>query len=132
MPSMASKRRPAKKPSAADETPLSARKNEVAEQEAKLRAQMEKYKKLIEDAPRLAKERERRLQEQFVIRKSRTEADGRSRAALRDRRYELNAGAPAKLKRLRAERNRGRLMFFILLLVFGGLVAWLYFNVLPH
>ena len=43
----------------AADTPLDARQRAIQEQEAKLRAQMEKYQKLIEEAPKLAKERER-------------------------------------------------------------------------
>lgn len=120
---------PAKKPVRGD-TPLDAKQKAIAEQEKKLQSQMEKYQKLIEEAPRLAKERDRKMREQFVTRAARTEQRGRPRAALPDRRYELNAAAPARQRRLRAEKNQGRMMFFILLLVFGAVVAWLYFAVL--
>ena len=132
MPTMAQKRRPAKTPPSLGENPITAQQKAIADKQARLRAQMEKCEKLIEDFPKLAEERDKKRREVFVTRASRTEQDGRSRAALRDRRYELNAGAPAKLKRLRAERNRGRLMFFVLLVVFSALIAWLYYNVLPH
>ena len=129
---MATRKTPGKKPAppVRGGTPLDARQKLVAEQEAKLRAQMDKYQQLIENAPRLAKERAKAQREQFVTRAARTEQTGRPRAAAPSRRYELNAGAPAKERRLRAERNQGRMMFFVLLLVFAGVVAWLYITVL--
>jgi hypothetical protein len=129
---MALRRRPAKKQSPKEETALEAQQKANAAAQAKIQADMEKYRKLIEDAPKLAKERARRARDQFVIRASRTEQRGVSRAALPDRRYDLDPGAPARQKRLRAERNRGRLMFCVLLLVFFSVMAWLYFSVIQQ
>jgi hypothetical protein len=127
-PVVPKKKRKGKDDEAAPDTTLDSKKKAVAADEAKLRAQMERYQKLIENAPKIAKERERRQREQFVTRAAR--ADHRpARAALPDRRYELNPGAPARQRRLRAERNRGRAMFFILLLIFAGVVGWLYFTI---
>jgi hypothetical protein len=121
----------AKKKPARSGTSLDAEKQAVAEQEAKLRAQMEKYQKLIEEAPKRAKALARARQEQLVAQRSKIQQpQGRARAALPDRRFELNAAAPARERRLRAERNQGRMMFFILLLVFASVVAWVYFTVL--
>lgn len=111
------------------DTPLDAKQRAIQEQEAKLRAQMEKYQKLIEEAPKLAKERERARREQFITRAARTDQRFGSRAALPDRRYELSSGTPGKQKRLRAERNRGRNTFFVLLLILGAAVAYLYFTI---
>ncbi|MHA3775242.1 hypothetical protein ACXR0O_27270 [Verrucomicrobiota bacterium sgz303538] len=111
------------------DTPLDAKQRAIQEQEAKLRAQMEKYQKLIEDAPKLAKERERVRREQFITRAARTEQRYGSRAALPDRRYELNAGLPGKQRRLRAERNRGRNTFFVLLLLLAIAATYLYFTI---
>ena len=108
------------------ETPIDAKQRAIAEQEAKLRAQMEKYERLIQEAPKIAKERDRARREQFITRASRTEGRYNSRAVIPDSRYELNAGAPAKMRRLRAERNRGRNTFFILLIVLAAAVLWLY------
>src|SRR4051812_12543608 len=110
-------------------TPLDAKQRAIAEQEAKLLAQEARLKRLIEEAPKLKKERERAQREQFITRASRTEQGPRPRAALPDSRYELNAGAPAKMRRLRAERNRGRNTFFLLLLLLAAAVCWLYFTV---
>ena len=110
----------------APDTTLDSKKKAMAAEEAKLREQMERYQRLIENAPKLAKERERRQREQFVTRASRADHRPGSRAALPDRRYELNPGAPARQRRLRAERNQGRMMFFILLLIFVAVVGWVY------
>ncbi len=114
-------------------TPLDAAQRKIAEEEAKVRAEMEKYQRLIEQAPKRAAEAKQRLEtqkriqrEEAVVRRSKIEGRFGSLAALPDRRYELNAGAPARQRRLRAERNRGRFMFFILLLVFAGTVAFLW------
>lgn len=126
---MAKRPLPKKKAPPKLETPIDTRQKAIAEQEAKVRLQMAKYEKLIEDAPRLAKERARVQREQFVTRAARADNSVPTRAvAPGRRRYELNAGAPARERRLRAERNAGRGMFFILLLVFAVVVAWLYFT----
>ena len=120
------KKRKGKDEPAAPDTTLDSKKKAMAAEEAKLREQMERYQRLIENAPKLAKERERRQREQFVTRASRADHRPGSRAALPDRRYELNPGAPARQRRLRAERNQGRMMFFILLLIFVAVVGWVY------
>jgi len=112
------------------DTALDAKQRAIIEQEAKLRAQMEKYQKMIEDAPKLAKERERVRREQFIKRAEHAEARFGATGRLPDRRYDLNVGLPARQRRLRQERNRGRMMFFVLLLVFAAVMAWLYFSVL--
>lgn len=115
---------------ASPDTPLTAKQRAIAEQEAKLRAQVERYQKLIEEAPKLAKERQRVQREQFINRASRTETRPGSRTSLPDRRYDLNVGTPARQRRLRSERNRGRMTFFVLLLVLAGAVLWLYYTVI--
>jgi hypothetical protein len=109
-------------------TPLDAAQRAIAEQEAKLRAQMEKYQKLIDQAPKLAEERDRIRREQARQRATHIERRFGNGASLPDRRFELNAGLPARQRRLRQERNRGRMMFFLLLLVFIGTVLWAYFT----
>jgi hypothetical protein len=111
------------------DTALDAKQRAIQEQEAKLRAQMEKYQKMIEEAPRLAKERERTRREQFIKRAAHAEARFGAGGRLPDRRYDLNVGLPARQRRLRQERNRGRMMFFVLLLVLAAVVAWLYFTI---
>jgi hypothetical protein len=126
---MAQPRKPAKKKVPSRDTPLDSAQKKIAEEEAKLQAKMQRYEKLIQEAPKIKQERQRIQREQFISRASRAESRAVSPAALPDRRmYELNAGAPYQHKRLRAERNRGRLTFFILLAVFGCVAAWVYFT----
>jgi hypothetical protein len=123
------KRKAAPKKGAKLETPLDAQLKALTEQANQLRAEKERCEKKIDILPKLAQERQRRRRDEFVTRAARTEQRVRPRAALPDPRYKLNADAPARQRRLRSERNEGRAMFFILLLVFGGVVAWLYLTV---
>jgi len=112
-------------------TPLDARRRSLAEEEAKLREQMEQNQKLIEDAPKIARERARQRSEELITRATRTDARPGSRAALIDRRfYEVNVAAPAQHRRLRSERRQGRLLFFLLLLLFCAAIFWLYYTVI--
>ena len=111
-------------------TPLDARQRAIAEQEAKLRAEMERCKKVIEEAPKIAEAQARQRREEFISRQSRTAARPASRAALPDIRYGLNNPLPEPRRRtLRSERQQGRLMFFVLLLIFTGVVYWVYYTV---
>ncbi len=128
---MAAKRR-TPPPRDKSSTPLDARQKALAEEEAKIRTEIERRQRLIEKAPEIAKEQARRRREEYVNRASRTEARPGSRVTLPDRRfnYELNAAIPARQKTMRAERRQGRLMFFFLLFVFAGLVYWLYYTVI--
>jgi len=112
----------------ASETPLSAKQKAIAETEAKLKEKMERYQRLIEEAPMRAEQQKKAQREQFLKRAAQT-GHRNSSAALVDRRFELNAGAPAKVRKLKAEKSRGRNTFFILLLVLAAAVFWLYYTV---
>lgn len=114
------------------ESPLDAKKREIAEQEAKNRAAMEQCKKLIEEAPQRAEKIARARREEVIARASRTDRRRESPAALPDRRHtlEVNAAPPARHKRLRAELRQGRLRFFLLLLLLIGVAYWLYYTVI--
>jgi len=112
-------------------TPLDAQARALAEREAKVRAAMQKYEKLIEEAPKIAKQRAQAEREAVIRRASHTERRLSSRAALPDRRfgYEVNVAVVAKRRRLRIERRQGRLTFFVLLLVFALVLCWVYWTV---
>ena len=129
---MVPKRRKTNPPKAGQAgSPLDARRRSLAEEEAKLREQMEQQQKLIEDAPKIARERARQRREELITRATRTDARPGSKAALIDRRfYEANVAAPAQHRRLRAERRQGRLTFFVLLIVFSAVIFWLYYTVM--
>lgn len=90
---------------------------------------MERYQTLIEQAPKLAEEQRRAHREQLVKRASHIDRRFGNGAALPDRRYDLNVSIPARQRRLRHERNEGRLTFFILVIVFAAVVTWLYYTV---
>jgi hypothetical protein len=125
------KTNPPKTGTSATPSPLDARQRSLAEEEAKLREKMEQYQKLIEDAPKIARERARMRREEIITRATRTEARPGNRAALIDRRfYEVNVAVPAQYKRLRAERRQGRLTFFMLFIVFIAVICWLYYTVM--
>jgi hypothetical protein len=102
----------------------------LAEAQNKLQAEIDRNKRLIENAPRIAEEQKRKRREELVVRASRTEVRPGSRVALQDRRHvlEFNSGAPAQHKRLRRERRQGRLLFFVLLCTFGAVLYWAYFT----
>lgn len=123
---MLPKRRPAAKKSVP--TPLDEKARALAEQEAKLRAEMEKHRRLIEKAPEIARERQKRQRDEFVNRASRNEGRTASRVALKDPRYELNNTIPARQRSLRSERQRGRLLFFVLLMIFVAVAYWGYYT----
>jgi hypothetical protein len=111
-------------------TPLDEKARALAEQQAKLEAEIARQQQVIKEAPERAKVIQQRRREELINRASRTEARPGSRVALPDRRFnELNVAVPARQKGLRAERRRGRLMFFVLLLTFCGVVYWLYSTV---
>ena len=111
-------------------TPLDEKARALSEAQAKLEAEIARQQQVIQEAPQRAKEIQQRRRDELINRASRTEARPGSRAALPDRRFnELNVAVPARQKGLRAERRRGRLMFFVLLLTFCGLVYWLYYTV---
>ena len=114
------------------ESPLDAKMREVAEREAKNRAEMEQCQQVIKDAPLRAKKKAEAQREQLIARAARTETRRGNRAALPDRwrPMEANVAVPARDKRLRAERRQGRLLFFMLLFVLLGAGCWLYYTII--
>ena len=124
---MLPKRRKPEKQKPKGSNPLDEKARALAAEQEKLRAEIERRERLIKEAPKIAKERERVRREELVKRASRTGARTGSRVALQDPRYELNAAVPARQKSLRAERRRGRFLFLVLLCIFGAVVCWAYF-----
>ena len=125
---MAPKRRPQGKDK--NPTPLDEKARALSEAQAKLEAEIARQQQVIQEAPQRAKEIQQRRRDELITRASRTEARPGSRVALPDRRFnELNVAVPMRQKGLRSERRAGRLMFFVLLLTFCGLVYWLYYTV---
>jgi hypothetical protein len=110
-------------------TTLDEKARALAETQANLEAEIARQQRVITEAPERAKELQQRRRDELINRASRTES--RTGVALPDRRYnELHVAVPVRPRGLRAERRRGRLMFFVLLLTFCGLVCWLYYTVM--
>ena len=129
---MASKRA-AKNRSTPAPSPLEAQKRAIAQEEARIKAQEERYRRLIEQAPRIAAERRKKEREAFLNRVSRTEARfGDGGRVLEDKRfpYELNVEVAARRKILRKHRRQGMLTFFFLCFVLALVLAWVYFSVI--
>jgi len=110
-------------------SPLDDKARALAAEQEKLRAEIERNERLIKEAPKIRQEQARVRREELIKRASRTDARRGSRVALQDPRhgFELNAAMPARQKSLRAERRRGRFLFFILLFGFAAVVYWAYF-----
>lgn len=104
----------------------------LAEEERKVAQEIARRQRLIEEAPRLAREREKRRRDELVARHSRTEARFGGGAALQDPRfpYQAQIAISGHGRRLKRERRKGMLTFFFLLLTFAAVVAWLYFGLL--
>jgi len=111
-------------------TPLSTKQRALQEQETKLKAEMERCKKLVEDAPRIAAEQQRRQREEMINRASMTHRPTRPTAVV-DRGTTLRAdpAVTGRQRRTRAERRQGRMMFFVLLLTLAAAVFYLYHTV---
>jgi len=125
---MLPKRRKQEKPTKAS-SPLDDKARALAEKQQKLQAEIERAQRLIEDAPKIREEQKRVRREQLIKTRSSSEGRRNSRVALHDPRhgFELNAAIPARQKSLRAERQRGRFLFFVLLCTFAAVVYWAYF-----
>ena len=94
-------------------TPLDNRQRALADEQAKLRSQMEQLERLIADAPRLAEEEGKRRREMLIARASQGARRSDSSAALVDKRFDFHAqGAPRQRRKpLRSERRAERLQF---------------------
>ena len=105
-------------------TPLDQSKQELARQESELQAQVNKLQKMIDDAPRVAEEIEKRQREELLMRAS----EGGSRLdvsmALHNERY--GGGAPAKPRgSMRKQRREGRIVFAVLVVALLIAALWL-------
>ncbi len=122
--------KPPRKSAATGTTPLTAKQRALLEEEQRVKAEMERCTRLVEDAPQRA-EKIRREQREELLRRAAMTHKGMGSVRIIDPRgiLEVNVGAPAQQKRLRAERRQGRLMFFVLLLALAGAILYLYYTV---
>jgi len=105
-------------------TTLDQTKQDLTRQESELRVQMQKLERMIEAAPRVAEEIEKRQREELLMRAS----EGGSRLdvslALHDERY--GGSAPARPRRsLRKQRREGRILFAVLVVALLIAAIWL-------
>jgi hypothetical protein len=104
-------------------TPLTAKQQELALRENELREKMQKLERMIAEAPRVAKEKVRRQQEEVLARASAEGSRLDVSMSLRDLRH-LDGGRPSATRRgsLRKERREGRIIFLVLVLVLAAAV----------
>jgi hypothetical protein len=108
-------------------TPLDAKQRALIQQQELLRAKMERLQRLIDEAPRLAEQEEKKRREELVAQTARR-SRRRDVPVLSDGRFELHAAVSAarpSRKTLKAEKRAARLKFFALALVLAGFLAWL-------
>ena len=121
-----------KRPGKSNETPsspLDAKRKALLEHERKIAEQIARRERLIEEAPKLAREQAKVRREEIVRRAARVEAGPSARAALPDPRhtYEAHTATAGRGRRLKRERRRGMLTFFVLLAAFACVLVWIYF-----
>jgi hypothetical protein len=122
---MASKR-PGKK-NEASPSPLDEKRRALLEHERKINEEIERRTRLIADAPKIKQEQAKRRRDEILNRKSRVETGSNTRAALHDKRhvFDANAATVRPGPRLKREQRRGMLTFFVLLVVFACVIAWI-------
>jgi hypothetical protein len=106
-------------------TALDAEKRRLQEEASRIQDQLERNRKVIEDAPKLKERVEKRRREELVQRRS--AADTRF-GSLIDRRHglEVNVGAAVRERKLRKHQRQGMWTFFVLCLVLCGVLYWIY------
>jgi hypothetical protein len=108
---------PAKGKATRKETPFEARRREIAELEAKLKAEAERAERFIKVAPKIAADRQKEQREAYLT--NAISPGNRSGLRLPDSRH--IAAEAASLPRLRRrDRREGKWVFFMLIL---GLIA---------
>jgi hypothetical protein len=117
--------KPNRKP-ASGGTPLDEKRRRLEEEQARVRSEVARKERLINEAPKLKAEAEKRRRDELVTRASRTES--RTPRALLDPRhsFEANVGALVRTRKLRREKSQGMWTFFALLLVLAGVIYWIY------
>ena len=122
--------KPPRQSAASGGTPLTAKQRALLEEEQKVKAEMERCARFVENAPKRAAEIQREQRDELLRRAAMTHK-GMGSTKIIDRRValEANVAAPAQQKRMRAERRQGRLMFFVLLLSLAGAILYLYYTV---
>jgi|SRR5215467_6109576 len=112
-------RRPLRSNTALDQT-----KQDLARQESELREQMDKLQRMIDDAPRVAEEVEKRQREELLLRASQGGSRLDVSMTLQDWR-QGEAGSSRRRGSLRKERREGRILFLVLIITLLVAAIWL-------
>lgn len=113
---------------------LDAKRLALEEEQRRIEKEIAQRKDLIERAPEIAREQERKQRDQFVAKASHVGAGNKNHASLPDRRhvgYNVETATARPGRRLKRERRRGMATFFMLLLTLLAIIAWIY-HTLPH
>lgn len=111
------------------ETPFESRRRALAQEEAALKAQAERHRQFIEDAPRLAEEKQKRQREMFLRNASRTDGLGPGGTVkLPDSRFLQAEMAAGSNRTRRKDRQKGKWMFFLLLTALFVVAYWAWMN----
>lgn len=105
-------------------TALDQTKEALARQESELRDQMDKLQRMIDDAPRVAEQAEKRQREELLMRASQGGSRLDVSLTLQDwRRGEAGVARPRGS--LRKERREGRIVFVVLVIAVLAAAIWL-------
>lgn len=107
--------------------PLDDRQRKLLKEEEELKNLAAKLNRVIEEAPRIKAERVKARREELLVDRSTRAVHRLNSTTLADTRYEpiSAASSRARLRPLKAERRRTRLIFCAWLLVLAVLVIWL-------
>jgi hypothetical protein len=121
--------KPPRKKAAPTATPLTAKQRALIEEEQRIKAEMERCSKFVEEAPKRAEKIQRDQREELIRRAATMHGGGGGSTRALDRRFGLDANVAPAERRTRAERRQGRLMFFVLLLALAGAIFYFYYTV---
>jgi hypothetical protein len=109
-----------------NETPFEARRRQLLEQEAALKAEQERHRQLIENAPKIAEQR-RKEERDFFLRNAQSAGHRISESSRRlpDDRYLFNEAQSGSVRSRRSDRQKGKWTFFALLLLLALVALWM-------
>ncbi len=109
-------------------SPLDQEQKALADQEEKLRREMERLRAMIDRAPQLAAEERQRKRDELVARSREGARRVQPHGSLVDKRYDLHLGDKVRPRRkaLKAERREARLKFFGLLILLAAVLIFLF------
>ena len=117
----------AKKRSARSSSPLDAQQRALVEQQENLRKKMDRLKRMIDEAPKLQEQVEKRRREELMARSPRMRRLDAS--TLNDKRFDVATAGSLRLRprrSLKSEQRQARLTFFGLFFGLLLLLVWLY------